>query len=204
MAIDYTKRYTGAVEFTVRLWEEHWKDVSPKINNCIPLIRGKANQILAEINKLQLKTGEPSPNAFIVSRLEQLNVYAETCIGTKYELPKDPVAAMEDLERQITVGQTSSDLAHRVVNWEQQFDKVSSRSSGCADLVQGKARQLLNQVKQLDDISPEELLQARTNAVLYLDMYAARCLNEGVKAVREIDLPKPYHKPEQVLKTDET
>lgn len=191
--IDYTKRYTAAVNQTVVLWERLLDEYHPK-RNCISIIREKANQILGEINKLQLKKGESAPLGFIASRLDELNLYAETCIHTEHELPKNLHVAIEDLERQIIIGRTSSDLAHRVMDWEKRFDKAGAKSRDCTPLALGKARELLNQLKQLDDISPEDLLQARSNGMQYLDTYAARCLNEGAAVVRQLDLPKPHNR----------
>jgi hypothetical protein len=60
--VDYTKQYRDAVNHTVSRWEEQWMDIyGPNKNDCILFIQIKANQILQEINKLQLKMGESAP-----------------------------------------------------------------------------------------------------------------------------------------------
>jgi len=192
--VDYKEQYRNAVNTHLALWERLLDEHHPK-RNCVPIIQEKVHQILEQINQLQLKVGEPATPGFIGAKLDELHLYAETCLHIAHELPKNPSVAMEELERQIIVGRTSSDVAHRVMNWEKRFAKASAKSSDCAPLVLGKARDLLNQLQQLDDISPEDLLKARRTGIQYLETYAERCLNEGAEAVRQLDLPKPYHRP---------
>jgi hypothetical protein len=177
--VNYAKLYRDAVNYTVSHWESYFEQAYPEKRNCIPMIKEKANQIFAEINKLQLKMGEPGPYDFIGNKVAELNLYAKTCIQTK-----NADQAIEGLNREIVLGAAVFGLRSHAADWDRRFNLAGTgKAAGCAHLVQGQAAGLLLQLKQMKDISPTDLSRASVTAMQHLDSYAHRCLQDGPAGV---------------------
>lgn len=177
------------VNKTISDWEDLSQNGYPQLRSCIPVIKEKANRILQDIHLFQ-GCRVKMPDFVLETRLQELNMYGVVCIRRKEELPKDVNKAIEELDREIAIQSTSFDMKQQVTNWEWRFTQNNTnKARDCMPLVQGKAREILGQLKQMKDRSPDELSRVGDKGVQYLDNYAQCCLRDGAKAVSQ-DLPQ--------------
>lgn len=194
--------YKDTVGQAVAEWLDDIEQIYPERRSCVPLIMEIKNRMLVQIDQFQFETGKPMPEHIFNTRFAELGRRVQVCIGTHDELPKNIDKAIEELDKKIIIGDTQFALKNEVGNWTRRFNQASTKqSSGCAPLVQEKAREMLLQLEQMKDLPASDLSRLSKRAEKYLENSAQRCLQNGVKAVPS-GLPKDLQsKPSQTPPT---
>lgn len=193
-----TLRIKTEVNQAVTTWVDFIERIYPERRSCVPVIKEIANRMLVQIDQFQLKTGKPMPEEIYNTRFIELTAYTQVCTQTKDELPKNIDKAIEELDKQMILQATQFEFKNEVANWSRRLSQASAKKfSGCAPLVQGKAREILLHLEQMKDLSSGDLLRVSERGGQYLENYAHRCLQDGAEAL-PLDLPKDLQaKPSQ-------
>ena len=187
---DFTKHFKTEVNQAVTEWADFIDRVYPERRSCIPVIIAISIQMFAEVDKFQLTMGKSMPEEILSSKFAELIRYSQFCIRTKDELPTNIDKAIEELDKKIILQTTQFQLKNEVTNWNRRFSEASAKkSSGCAAVVQGKAREIMLNLEQMKDVPPNDLTRVSELGSKYLENYANRCLHNGPKTL-PLELPE--------------